>query len=283
MAILQKIGPFSNVVAGGVAVLRVPRYKMTLTRLVLGLGGTTFTRSHIADIKVKLGVRTVYQVAASAGKQGGDILDIINSYKGIQNNSKFLTLDFTERDAPDIIGKEIAGYDMAVLPDEITVEVTILGTAVAPTLEATAFLTPSQGDKAGGYINKVLYVPSASGGASGKWPVLINPMGALVKRVFFCYAGADWGASANGNLNRLEVKKSGLVVWDMSCLDARFVQSEYRKVPQSKVYVYDPIVDNNQSAALVTVDATALEFNTYLTASDTLAAYVELIDKPYNA
>jgi hypothetical protein len=269
--ILQKLPPFLNVVATGVATLRIPKFANTLTRLVMILGGTTFTKAMITDIKIKIGARLVYNVTGSR-------LDAINKYKGIFDAANFLTIDFTERDATgDIRPKEVGGYDLTTFADDLTVEVTIAG-ATAPTLEATAFLTPPQGNP---MITKLVYVP-ASSAVAGKFPVQIFPRGALIKRVHFFYGGADWGATTDGNLNRLEVKKSGYVIWDATCRDARFFEQEYRKAPQSKLYVYDPILDNNMSGLLTTADATSMEFNTYLTAADTLNCYLELIDLPGN-
>lgn len=267
----QQLPPFLNVVSSGVATLRVPRYQLTLNRIQLALGGTAFTKAMITDIKLKLGVRTVYNIT-------GPRLDAINKYKGIYDHANFLTIDFTERDAPTIQGKEIGGYDLSVLQDDLTIEVTITG-ATAPTLAAAGWFTPPQGNS---LISKILYFP-ASTQVAGKFPVNFNPMGALIKRVHFFYAGADWTASADGNINRLEVKKNGLVVHDLPCTWNRFTQQEYRKVPQSRMYTYDPIVDNNASGYLVTNDARSLEFNTFLTAGDSVSCYVELLDAPFNA
>jgi hypothetical protein len=269
--ILQQMPPFLNVVATGVATLRIPKYAMTLTRLVLRLGGTTFTKAMITDIKIKVGPRTVWNCTGSR-------LDAINAYKGVATGTNFLTIDFTERDATgDIRPKEVGGFDLTTLNDDVTVEVTITG-ATAPTLLAIAFMTPPQGNP---FIHKLVYVP-ASSSVAGKFPIPIFPKGALIKRVHFFYGGADWGAAADGNLNRLEVKKSGLVIWDAMCLEARFMQGEYRKVPQSKLYVFDPIMDNNMSGLVSTTDAASMEFNTYLTAADTLNCYIELLDLPGN-
>lgn len=269
--ILQPCPPFLNVVASGVATLRLPRWANTVTRLVMRLGGTTFTKAMITDIKIKIGARVVYNVS-------GPRLDSINKYRGIYDHANFLTIDFTERDATgDVRPKEVGGYDLTTFADEVTVEVTIAG-ATAPTLEAVAFLTPPQGNP---FIKKLVYVP-ASSAVAGKFPVQIFPKGALIQRVHFFYGGTDWTGSANGNLSRLEVKKSGYVIWDADCLTARFMQQEYRKVPQSKVYTYDPILDNNMSGALVTADATSMEFNTFLTAADSLHCYMELLDIPGN-
>ncbi len=268
--LLQPLPTFNNVVATGVATLKVPKYALTLNRILLRLGGTAFTKAMITDIKIKLGVRTVYNIT-------GPLLDAINKYKGLYDDAAHLTIDFNERDATTLPGKEIGGYDLSKL-DDMTLEITITG-ATAPTLAATGFFTAPQDND---LIEKVLYFPTSTS-VAGKFPINFNPMGALIKRVFFFYAGTDWGNGTNGNLNRLEVKKNGLVIHDADCVDNRFISKEYQKVPQSKLYVYDPMVDNNASGMLVTSDAVSLEFNTFLTAGDAIQCYVELLDKPYNA
>ncbi|KVT66516.1 hypothetical protein WK59_09350 [Burkholderia ubonensis] len=273
MAIIQQLPAFQNVQATGVATLLVPKYSNTLTRVVLDLGGTTFTKAMITDIKVKIGVRTVYNCS-------GSVLDTINQYKGIAAAANQLTIDFTERDAPSIDGKEIGGYDMSALPDQIKIEVTISG-ATAPTLAAWAFLTAPQG-QAGALVHKLLYFP-ASTTVAGKFPINFNPMGALIKRIHHFYAGASWAGNGDGNVNRVEIKKNGIVIMDMADHVRRFVQNEYRKVPQAGHFVTDFIVDNNQSGMLITQDAKSFECNTYLTAGDTVGTYVEMLDLPYNA
>ncbi|WAL84961.1 major capsid protein P2 [Pandoraea sp. XJJ-1] len=273
MAIIQQMPPFNNVNANGVATVRIPKYNNALTRMVLDLGGTAFTKAMITDIKVKIGVRTVYNVT-------GAYLDTINKYKGIYDAANQLTIDFTERDAPSISGKELGGYDMSVLPDSISVEVTITG-ATAPTLTGFMFLTAPQG-QVGALIHKLLYYPTSTT-VAGKFPININPQGALIKRMHIFYAGASWAGNGDGNVNRVEVKKNGIVVKDMTDHIRRFVQNEYRKVPQAGHFAVDFIVDNNQSAMLITKDAKSLEFNSYLTAGDTLNCYVEMLDLPYNA
>lgn len=268
--IRQKLPPFLNVVESGVATLRIPRYAQTLTRLILTLGGTSLTKAMLTNIKIKAGVRTVYDVS-------GTILDKINTYKGLTANAAFLSLDFTERDAVGIIGREIGGYDLQTM-DDLTLEVTITG-ATAPTLEATAYFTPPQNNP---LIQKILNFQVATA-ASGKLSIPFDPRGALVKRLHLSYAGTDWGAATDGNINRLEVKKNGLVIYDQTCRETRFAQGEYAKVPQSKFFTYDPMVDNNASGHLVTADAASLEFNAYLTAGDTVNVYAELLDAPNNA
>lgn len=272
MAIIQPLPPFLNVVNSGVATLQIPRYANTLTRIVLQLGGT-FTKAMITDIKVKIGARTVYNVSGTA-------LDTINKYKGVYDAADHLTIDFTERDAPSLDGKEIGGYDLTAWADNVNLEITIAG-ATSPTLTGYMFLTPPQGQGANELIHKTMFYP-ASTTVAGKFPVNFSPRGALIKRIHFLYTGTDWTASTDGNLNRVEVKKNGLVVFDANARLNRFVQQEHRKVPQAKHYCVDFVFDNNQSGQLKTSDAAALEFNTYLTAQDSLAVYVEVIDLPFN-
>ena len=269
--IQQQLPPFLNVVASGIATMQIPRYALTLNRIVLRLGGTTFTKAMVTDIKIKMGVRTVYQIS-------GTNLDKMNKYKGIYDQANFLTLDFTERDAPTLPGQQLGGYDMTQYSDQITLEVTIAG-ATAPTLSASAWMSPPQGNA---LIEKLLYIP-ASASAGGKFPIQINARGALIKRVWAFFAGSNGNTTTDGNVNRFEVKKNGIVIFDSTDVEARFTQQEYRKVPQTGLYCVDFLVDNNASSMLKTSDATALEFNPYLTAADTLNVYVELIDHAYNA
>lgn len=86
----------------------------------------------------------------------------------------------------------------------------------------------------------------------------------------------------NGNLSRIEVKKNSRVVWDYECAEARFVQQEYERAPQSLMYVADFILDNHSDGILLTADASLLEINAWLTAADNLTLYAECLDTPEN-
>lgn len=270
--ILEKLPSFQPVAAGQRALVKVPKYAMTLTRVQLVLGGT-FTKANIEQINVKLGSRVIWDVS-------GTELEAINSYKGLDDPATHLTIDFTEKDAGDIVGKEIGGIDMTQIgADEVFIEVKIASGATNPTLRGLAFWTPPQGND---LIKKMVKQTTATLSA-GRADIPFNPMGSLVQRMYVGYTGTDWGAGTNGNVADLRVRKNGNAVWDeVSCVDARVIQSHYGKVPQSKFYVYDPIVDNNQSGALVTSDAKSLLIQPLLTASDTLTCIFEVLDKPFN-
>jgi hypothetical protein len=350
--------------ASTTAILEVPKYKLTLTRLTLRLGGTTFTKALISEIRILRGTRVVYRVS-------GTRLDKINKYKGIFDRDQFLVIDFTERDAPSLPGKELGGYDLTTFgkDEDLRVEVDI-GAATAPTLYAIGTFTPPQGNPL--MLKLLTGIFSTSG--TGEQPIKVNLKGALLKRLHLFYAGTDWSNTAtaaawttntgngamgaitvsaaakvgvyklrviepaanagtfiiedpdgneisvkgtvgsaysggglaftladgatdfvsgdgfditvsaitDGNVNKLVVKKDGAIIWDRTCTDNRFVQQEYRKVPQSQCYVYDPVVDNNMSGMLKTADAASLEFNPFLTAGDTITYVAEVIDAPDN-
>ncbi len=365
--IIQQSPTFLPQAAGQKAVCKLPRYALTLTRFMLRLGGTTLTKALLDRVVVRIGTHIVWDVTGSE-------LDKINKYKGLYDDEFHLTLDFTERDATDIVGKEIGGIDLSKLNDDVYVEIDINSSASAPTLGGRMFLTPPQGDDKDQLIKKFVKKtsPSLSAGVNDiDW----NPMGALLQRAYVAYGSTDWAASAaataftgntgdgamgaitvsagakigihrivivepganvgtfihedpdgilvskkgvvataysagglaftladgatdflagdgfellvskasNGNVSSLLVKKNGVPIHeDVSCVDNRFVQREYNKKPQSRMYIYDPIVDNNQSGAVITADAASFQIRPTLTGSDTLTTIFEVLDKPYN-
>lgn len=351
-------GTFSS--GAGQALLKIPKYALTLNQIVLKLGGTALTKAMLTRIRLKIGTKPVYEIT------GAD-LDAINKYRGIFDTAKYLTIDFNEQFAPDIVGKELGGYDMSQLSDDMYLEIDVAG-ATAPTLKAKAIFTPPQDNP---LVLKMVPV-SRYMGTVGKSTFEFDAKGALIKRAFFFYTGSDWSGVAtaaawtgnavntgtvgaitvsagaklgvhkitiaepgsnvgtfihedpdgkivsakgvvasaysggglaftvsdgstdfipgegfditvvdrDGNLSELTVKKNGLPVWEATCQDARYLQSVYKRAPQKQLYVYEPIVDNNQSGMLTTKDAEVMEFLMTLGAADTVRAYFEVIDMP---
>lgn len=261
----QPMPPFLNVVPNQTATLRVPRYALNLQKLVLELGGQNFTKAHILSVKIKLGVRLVYELKGSE-------IDTINKYKGIQDEAGFLTLDFTERDASGKpLAKEVGGFDLASLGD-MTVEVAI-GAATAPELTAFGLFTPMQGNN---LVTKMVAFP-ASTSVAGRFVVPFDPRGAMVKRVHFFFA------SGNETANRIEFKKNGTTLHDLTRAQNFFMQREFRKVPQEGHIVLDWIHDNNMDSMLRTDDARLLELSLWLDDPDSMNVVMELIDVPGNA
>jgi hypothetical protein len=273
---------FVGVAAGQIATLRIPAEQFTLVGIKLLLSGTTFDKTKIDRVRVKIGPRVIWDFL-------GTQINAINNYKNGADNSKYLLLDFTERDQAVFPVKEMGGLDlMQLLPiGEVFIEVYINAGAVAPVLNAINYFEPAQGN---GYVLK--YAPfSFTQSAAGKFTLPLSLRGALLKRLHLFYTGTNWGATTNGNLSRLECKKNGLVFFDQMDLDNRFDQAQFKKVPQANHFVADFLVDNNHDAHIMTMRKTpqgmvydAFEFNAYLTDAGgaTVTAIAEVLDAPTN-
>lgn len=283
--IYLKLPPFNPVANGVRSTTQVQRWQMTLGRVVLafhGGAGNSISKTTISEIVVKIGARVVF------GPISGSELDKLNKYRGIFDDAAHLTIDFTERDALSIVGKEIGGIDLPALGNEdVFIEVVNNAGAGTPAIYALGGFTslqfnPAQPNPEGQLIKKVLaYQIPTSGGTKVTW--MPDFKGGIVQRIHFSYTGTDWTSTANGNLHTVEVKKNGVAVWDrIECRDNRFVLQEHQKVPQAKFYSLDWIHDNVNSAALPTADARSLEVNLELTAADTVRALVEVLDIPRN-
>jgi hypothetical protein len=86
---------------------------------------------------------------------------------------------------------------------------------------------------------------------------------------------------SEGNINRVEIKKNGRTVWDMTDHEARFLQQKYDQAPQSRMYVVDFTADKNSEGILATADASSMEYNEFVTVgADQQMIYAEVIDDP---
>lgn len=272
-----------NVAPGQIATLRIPPEEFTLIGIKLALSGTTFTKSHIDRVRIKVGPRVIWDVT-------GDQLNKINNYKNQEDNSKFLYIDFTERTQAIFPLKEIGGLDlMSMLPiGEVFVEISIAATAVAPAIRPIGYFEARQGNPF--VLKKVPFNFVQS--ASGRFTLPVNLRGALIKRLWLFYTGTNWTATADGNIERLEVKKNGIVMFDQTCQDTRFDQRQFKKVPQANTFCCDFIVDDNNDAHVTTVRNVgngqmiydSFEFNAYLkdAGGGTVVALAEVLDTPTN-
>lgn len=279
----QRLTDFYPVAAGQVATVKVPRYAATLNRILLRLGGTAFTKALIQKIEVKIGTRPVWTIDTVGALAAGTILDMINKYKGIFDQATNLTLDLTERDFLTIAAREIGGIDMSKLTDDVYVNISIAAGAVAPTMYGYMFLTPPQGKdiEDGQLIQKMVAIPYGYANG-GRQLTSFDPKGALIKRIYTTFTGTNGTATAESNLSKFEVKKNGYAAFEMLSTDNKFLQQEYRKVPQSGMFVCDLTFDNNLSGALVTADAAAIEFAPTFLAADSGVVLFEVLDAPYN-
>lgn len=276
------LNPFNPVANGARATVAIPRYDMSLARIVLNFPGTnSITKSTISEIVLKIGARVVF------GPISGAELDALNKYRGLQDRADTLTIDLTERDGLSVIAKELGAIDIPALGgQDIFLEVMNSASSGTPALTALAGYTslqfdPSKPTPDGQFIKKILaYNIPTTGGTQITWTP--NFKGAQVQRVHFKFAGTNFSGSTDGNLKRIEVKKNGVAVHDVMDNLNRFLLQEQMKTPQAQFYHLDFVADNVHSAALATADARALEFNLTLTAADTVKAIVEVLDVPNN-
>lgn len=253
--------PFYNVAANSVASLELP-LGMTFHRIILELGGTSFTKANISRIVAKLNGKIFYDVTGSR-------LDSINQYRGLTANASYLTIDFSEPFAKTIGGMGGGAIGTVAGVNSFTLEVTI-GAATAPTLASYSMLSESRPLDT---IMALVHHP-VTFSAAGKYPVVLphGPSVAhLIKRIHFFHS----------NMTTLEVKKNGLLIFE-EITDAvnDFIQTEYNKVPQSGLFVYDPIVTNDLKRVVDTANAQSMQFNVTVSASDTvniMAEYITLL------
>lgn len=271
-----------GVAPGQIATIRIAPEEFTLVGLKLKLTGTTFTKAHIDKVRIKVGPRVIWDLT-------GDQLNKINNYKNSADSARYLRIDFTERDQAIFPVKEVGGLDlMTLIPiGEVFVEIYIAATAVAPAIAATGYFEQRQNNPVVLKMVPFQFVQSAS----GRFTLPLNMRGALMKRVHLFFSGTAWTAAANGNVERVEVKKNGVVIFDQEDLDNRFDQQEFKRVPQAGLYVVDFIVDNNSDAHVKTVRNTqsgmvydSFEFNAFIkdAAGATITAIAEVLDLPTN-
>lgn len=279
----QRLTEFTPIAAGQVATVKVPKYDLTLGRILLRLGGTTFTKALISKIEIKIGTRPIWTIDTVGALAAGTILDMVNKYKGIFDQATNLTIDFTERDFMTIAAREVGGIDMSKITDDVYINITIAAGAVAPTLYGYMFLTPPQGKdiEEGQLIQKIVAIPYSFANG-GRQLISFDPKGALLKRIYQTFTGTNGTATTESNLSKMEVKKNGYTIFELASTDNKFLQQEYRKVPQSGLFVTDLTFDNNLSGAMVTVDAKSLEFAPTFIAADSGIVLFEVLDAPYN-
>ena len=249
MQFLRELEPFPSVPATGRAVLST---KLVLgnvvERIVLELGGT-FTKAMITAIRVRLNGKIVF------GDVSGTILDLYQRYLLIVNDAARLTIDFSEPIARSIQGQFMGAIDTnAAGVQDFTVEVDITG-ATTPTLRAFAMLrTPESLSAARGFdpnlrpIIKALIPTTLTFSAAGEFQADVNygsRGNSLIKRVF------AQGAILTG----FRAKQDSLDIYGSNAISkalADFIAQEYGRQQQTAFYVYDRLVDGNQSDAIPT-------------------------------
>jgi hypothetical protein len=226
-------------------------YPNTLEALILQLGGSVApTKAQITRIVVKLG---------GSSKPAWDItgpqLESICKYEGRPSTATVLVLPFSNTRARTIESQMIGALDFgAVGIRKITVEITVSG-GTAPTITAWAEVAPPKLFGPDAPENKlfraIITTPLVFSGAGTRLPKDVATAaqgGALLRRLYFF--GSEIGAGSGS----FEHRRDGQAYFE----DTPFAVNnayldELGHDPQTNIYVYDAIDDDNESKALAQV------------------------------
>jgi hypothetical protein len=248
MQFVRRLEPFQNVAATGHFVLTS---KLVLgnvvERIILELGGTSLTKAMITNLVVRLNGKVIF------GPISATYLDLIQRYLLLVNDPARLTIDFTEPVSRSIQGQLMGAiHTNAAGVTDFTIEGDITG-ATAPTLVAYAMLrsplsmTPERGfDPATLPLIRAIIPTTVTETAAGEFQHDLNYGSrgdSLIKRIFI----------NSTILTAFKVRQDSLDIYEgVSSALAGFIESEYGRDDQANLYVWDPLVDGNQSDAVVT-------------------------------
>lgn len=232
---IQPLNPFQNVVASGVAICDLRSlFGYTIERLVLQLGGTTFTKAMITAVQLKANGKVIYDSTGSA-------IDSRMMFRGITANAAFLSIDFLELKARSKNGLIGGALDTSLGIKDLRLEVTITG-ATAPTLLGYAEVsTPQTGPEyqfVRPLIARVHRLTQQIGGA-GTFPLVVphfdpNSGGSIFKRV----------AIFSANCTGARFERNGIREFEINSVAANnFNQVEYGRVSQGSLFVADFVID----------------------------------------
>ena len=262
--IVRKNADFQNVVASGTATANfVPG--RTIERIVLELGGTSFTKAMISLIKFKANGHVFFEASGSQ-------LDKLNKYRGVFDEAAHLTLDFTEIKGRDKLDMMIGAFDTTQGIANITAEVTIAG-ATAPTLAAYVVESGAQAGPYSPILAKTLRYPFSTS-VGGRLSIDKLPFGetggAVIKRIHV--------EQTNGAVTGISVKLDTNVIHESVTALNEFIAKEHARVPQALWYSIDFIVDGNQGGALDTRGAKSIELLADLSGAENGYIIVEYYD-----
>lgn len=256
----RKLEPFLNVVANGRAVLNSKLVLgSTINRVILELGFTgagAFTKAMIDRIRVKLNSKVVWDFSGDGTNSGGVQINMIRSYDSLHGAAaNYLVLDFVDINSRTINGEALGGIDtVAQGITDFVIEVDIAG-ATTPTLEAYAELDPplqyggAQGPTGEDVLFRSLLPTTLTFSAAGEFTKDIgfgSKNGALIRRYHIFDPG--------GILTQLQVLKDSVEIFqEQSTAINEFLATDYGKTPQAGLWVFDPIVNGDQSRAIRTL------------------------------
>jgi hypothetical protein len=256
--------PFNNVAANARAVVSS---KLVLgnviERFYLVLGGGN-NIANISAIRVRLNGKVVW------GDISGANLNLLQKYITLNNTAGFLTVDFTEPTSRSIHGQLLGALvtNAAGITD-FTVE-TDLGAGVAPTQDWWV------------HLRSPLAMSPQAGFDPATLPLIraLIPTTIPVSAAGEIQADVNYGSGGNSLIKRLiifstiltsfRVKRDALDVFESvaTALNS-YIELDYGRVAQANMYIWDPLMDGDQSDAYPTrrPDGTPSNYQFLFTAS----------------
>lgn len=270
----HKAPPFQNVGANQTAVMPFVHSGMSVVGIILKLGGTSFTHTHVSGIRLRFDGKQFFDMT-------GLHLDTICDYETYGAAATHLYIPFGDLQAMTQRGQMMGAIDTSipgVKPLEMEVDI---GAATAPTLEAWLVLAPPKANDDPNKTTMRAFLKSTHGlTAAGEFsqPIPVGSKGgSLIHRVYFLHA----------NLTKLQVTKDGLFLLqegEEALLD--YMQALKNRANQSGLIVFDPTFTDNQMDSIATLRPSGVpasfEFKLTASAADTVVSYSSLyttIDK----
>jgi hypothetical protein len=256
--------PFQNVVASSRAVVSS---KLVLgnviERFYLVLGGGNAI-ANINALRVRLNGKVTF------GDISGSLLSAIQKYITLNGTAGFLTVDFTEPTSRSIHGQLLGAIvTNAAGVTDFTVE-TDLGAGAAPTQDWWVHLrSPLALSPAAGFDPKTLPIIRA-----------LIPTTIPVTAAGEIQADVNYGSGGNSLIKRLiisstiltslRIKRDALDIFEVVAPALNtYVELDYGRVAQANQYIWDPLMDGDQSDAYPTrrPDGTPSNYQFLFTAS----------------
>ncbi len=256
--------PFQNVVASSRAVVSS---KLVLgnviERFYLVLGGGNAI-ANINALRVRLNGKVTF------GDISGTNLNLLQRYITLNNTAGFLTVDFTEPTSRSIHGQLLGSIvTNAAGVTDFSVE-TDLGAGVAPTQDWWVHLrSPLALSPAAGFDPKTLPIIRA-----------LIPTTIPVTAAGEIQADVNYGSGGNSLIKRmiimssiltsLRIKRDALDIFEVVAPALNtYIELDYGRVAQANMYVWDPLMDGDQSDAYPTrrPDGTPSNYQFLFTAS----------------
>ena len=274
-----KVDPFTNVGAGQLATTQfIPDRPLSLYGIVLILGGDFEIDDDVSLITVKSGGKELMRLT-------GARLDDLNNYDGIVTDADHLLIPFADPTARTARGEHLGALDMTFYRDPLTIEVTIGGAAVNPTLDAYALINPPKQALGLGFTADEAQIHRAL------IESVIQPSAGVTRKAFGISLGSEAGALIrkiamfHANLTSVAIKRNGLDIFDdIDVALNNYIQDDvFARSPVASAYVWDPTVNGNQSEARTTVnpDGRPANYQILLTTSgaDTITVYSDVYTK----